>query len=154
MEQKAQKGLVIEPMTLNDIDGVMTVEKECFTTPWSRQSFFCELQNKNITHYITAKYKDIVIGYCGIWLIIDEAHVTNVGVLPAYRGCGVGEILLRTIITIAESHNAKTITLEVRKSNYIAQNLYLKLGFLPCGIRTGYYSDDKEDAIIMTKKLI
>lgn len=154
MEKRAQKGLVIEPMTLEDIDGVLTVERECFTTPWSKQSFICELHNEDLAHYIIAKYKDTVIGYCGIWLILDEAHVTNVGVLPAYRGCGVGEILLRTITTLAEGYKAKTLTLEVRKSNYIAQNLYLKLGFLPCGIRIGYYSDDKEDAIIMTKKLV
>lgn len=153
MEQ-TQRGLVIKPMTLNDIDGVMSVELECFTTPWTRESFIYELQNKDLTHYIIAKYRDTVIGYCGIWLILDKAHVTNVGVLPSYRGCGVGEILLRTIITIAKRYKAKTLTLEVRKSNYIAQNLYFKLGFLPCGIRIGYYSDDKEDAIIMTKNLI
>lgn len=152
MEQKAQS-FQIEPMTFKDIDGVLKVEEKCFKTPWSRNAFLCELKNSRIAHYIVAKFNGKVIGYCGIWLIIDEAHVTSVGVHPEYRGFGVGKLLLKTIITIAKSYKAKTMTLEVRKSNYIAQNLYFKMGFIPNGIRKNYYSDNREDAIIMTKNM-
>lgn len=151
MEQRTQKSIQIEPMTLKDIDDVIRVEKECFTIPWSRYAFLCELRNSSIAHYIVARFNDMIIGYCGMWLMIDKAHITNIGVLPEYRGFGVGELLLTSIITIAKSYGAKKITLEVRKSNYAAQNLYLKKGFIPRGIKKKYYSDNKEDAIIMTK---
>jgi ribosomal-protein-alanine N-acetyltransferase len=78
-------------------------------------------------------------------------HVTNVGVLPEYRGLGIGELLMRSLMAAAKTRGAKKMTLEVRKSNYIAQNLYSKLGFEPIGIRRGYYLDDREDAVIMWK---
>ncbi|HHY41259.1 MAG TPA: ribosomal protein S18-alanine N-acetyltransferase [Thermoanaerobacterales bacterium] len=151
MEQRADAVLSVEKMTMKDLDEVMEVERQCFTTPWSRYSFVCELKDNQFSHYIVAKYMGKIIGYAGMWIILDEAHVTNVGVLPEYRGGGVGELLMRSLIIAAKEHGAKKMTLEVRKSNYVAQNLYSKLGFEPVGIRRGYYLDNREDAVIMWK---
>lgn len=151
MEQRADAVLSVKKMTMKDLDEVMEVERQCFTTPWSRYSFVCELKDNQFSHYIVAKYMGKIIGYAGMWIILDEAHVTNVGVLPEYRGGGVGELLMRSLIIAAKEHGAKKMTLEVRKSNYVAQNLYSKLGFEPVGIRRGYYLDNREDAVIMWK---
>jgi len=152
MEQRADHVFTVEKMKMKDLEDVLEVERQCFTTPWSRYSFICELRDNQFAHYIVAKHSDKVIGYAGMWIILDEAHVTNVGVLPEYRGEGVGEFLMRSLIAAARERGASKMTLEVRKSNYIAQNLYTKLGFEPVGIRRGYYLDDKEDAVIMLKE--
>ncbi len=153
MEKRAPGNIVIEFMKLRDLDEVLEVEQQCFTTPWSRYAFICELRDNRFSHYIVARHDDSIIGYGGLWIVLDEAHVTNVGIIPEYRGRGIGETLMRTLIEIAKSNGAKQMTLEVRKSNYVAQNLYSKLGFEPRGIRRGYYIDDKEDAVIMWKDL-
>jgi len=152
MEQRADHAFTIEMMDIKDLDEVIEVERQCFTTPWSRYSFICELKDNQFSHYIVAKDMDKIVGYAGMWVIIDEAHVTNVGVLPEYRGEGVGEFLMRSLIAAAKERGANMMTLEVRKSNYVAQNLYSKLGFEPIGIRRGYYMDDREDAVIMLKE--
>ena len=152
MEQKVNDDLTVEIMEIKDLEEVIEVEHQCFTTPWSRYSFICELSNNQFSHYILARHLGKVIGYAGMWIIIDEAHVTNVGVLPEYRGEGVGELLMRSLMVLAKHQGAKKMTLEVRKSNYVAQNLYSKLGFEPVGIRRGYYLDNKEDAVIMWKQ--
>ena len=90
-----------------------------------------------------------VVGYAGLWLMVDEAHITTIAVHPKYRGEGVGELLLLRIIDTAEDVGARWLTLEVRKSNEIAQALYRKYTFKEMGVRRRYYSDDGEDALIM-----
>jgi [ribosomal protein S18]-alanine N-acetyltransferase len=90
-----------------------------------------------------------IIGYCGTWIVIDEAHVTNIALLPDYRGKGLGELLLRNVMDVLRKLGATSMTLEVRVSNHIAQSLYQKLGFKPGGIRKNYYSDNNEDALVM-----
>ncbi|MCL5957950.1 MAG: ribosomal protein S18-alanine N-acetyltransferase [Chloroflexi bacterium] len=90
-----------------------------------------------------------IIGYGGLWLMIDEAHITTLAVKPEHRGHGVGELLLVGLIETAIEMNASWVTLEVRVSNYVAQNLYRKYGFKETGIRRHYYSDNGEDALIM-----
>jgi ribosomal-protein-alanine N-acetyltransferase len=151
MEERAQENVVIELMKMHHLDDVMKIEQESFTTPWSRYTFTCELRDNQFSHYIVAKCGDKVVGYGGMWIVLNEAHVTNVAVLPEYRGEGIGELIMRTLMAIAKKYGAEKMTLEVRKSNYVAQNLYSKLGFEPRGIRRGYYADNKEDAVIMWK---
>ncbi len=90
-----------------------------------------------------------VVGYAGIWLMVDEAHVTTIAVAPAYRGLGVGELLLLSLVDISRSIGAQYLTLEVRVSNTQAQNLYRKYLFKETGVRRRYYSDNNEDALIM-----
>lgn len=154
MEERAPEDVTIEIMKMKDLDDVMGIEQRCFTTPWSRYAFTCELKDNQFSHYIIAKVDGKTVGYGGMWIVLNEAHVTNVGVLPEYRGEGIGELIMRSLMAIAKKHGADKMTLEVRKSNYVAQNLYSKLGFEPRGIRRGYYIDNKEDAVIMWLDLI
>lgn len=90
-----------------------------------------------------------IIGFAGLWLMVDEAHVTTIAVHPDYRGRGVGELMLSSLIDIAYDIGAHVVTLEVRVSNHVAQNLYRKYGFYEAGVRRRYYSDNHEDALIM-----
>ncbi len=90
-----------------------------------------------------------IIGFAGLWLMVDEAHVTTIATHPGYRGRGIGELLLSSLIDIAYRIGARNVTLEVRVSNYVAQNLYKKYGFAEAGVRRRYYSDNHEDAYIM-----
>jgi ribosomal-protein-alanine N-acetyltransferase len=90
-----------------------------------------------------------IIGFAGLWLMVDEAHITTIAVHPDYRGRGLGELELASLIDIANQIGAKWVTLEVRVSNYVAQNLYRKYGFREAGMRHRYYSDNQEDALIM-----
>lgn len=88
-------------------------------------------------------------GYAGLWLVVDEAHVTTIATRPQHRGHGYGELLLTSLIEIAYGINARWLTLEVRVTNSTAQNLYRKYGFHDAGLRKKYYSDNNEDALIM-----
>lgn len=141
--------LVIAPMRLEDLDGVMQVESLSFFTPWSRGSFEQELTENAYAHYLVARVGNRVVGYAGMWIVLDEAHVTNVAVHPDWRGHRLGEQLMRALIARAMARGATRMTLEVRVSNHVAQGLYLKLGFKPSGLRKGYYTDTREDALIM-----
>ncbi|SFA57904.1 [SSU ribosomal protein S18P]-alanine acetyltransferase [Anoxybacillus pushchinoensis] len=140
-------------MTLQDLDRIIEIEQLSFTLPWSRSSFYQELTNNPYARYIVLEYDRQVIGYCGMWLVMDEAHITNIAVLPQFRGKKLGEALMRQAMALAREEGAKTMTLEVRVSNVVAQSLYRKLGFLNGGIRKRYYSDNQEDALVMWVKL-
>ena len=100
------------------------------------------------------KTLEYVTGFTGIWLMVDEAHIINIAVKEEYRGKGLGELLLISGIDMASNLNAAVMTLEVRASNTVAQSLYLKYGFQEAGVRKGYYTDNKENALIMTTDLI
>lgn len=147
---------VLRPMVLDDIPQVVAIEKKSFPTPWSPYAFTCELCDNHFAHYLVVVPADdssTVAGYGGLWLIVDEAHITNIAVAPAYRGQSLGESLMQGLIQLALSKRAVRMTLEVRVSNKIAQNLYEKIGFKAAGIRPGYYMDTNEDAIIMWKEI-
>jgi len=98
---------------------------------------------------VQADRAERVVGYGGLWLMVDEAHITAIAIAAAYRGLGVGELLFLGLIDIARGMGAQYITLEVRVSNRVAQNLYRKYGFKETGVRRRYYSDNNEDALIM-----
>jgi len=136
-------------MREEDIDQVIEVEHASFTTPWSREAFFNEIHNNKFAVYIVLEENDKIIGYCGTWIVIDEAHVTNIAILPEYRGKNLGEALLGNLISTAREMGARSMTLEVRVTNHVAQSLYRKFGFQNGGIRRNYYSDNQEDALIM-----
>ena len=136
-------------MTLKDLDRIMVIEKSSFSAPWSRNAFTGELSDNHFARYLVMVLDDEIIGYGGMWIIIDEAHVTNIAVYPPYRGKKLGERLLRCMMAVAYTEGARRMTLEVRVSNFQAKNLYHKLNFVEAGIRKGYYTDNKEDAQIM-----
>lgn len=144
---------VFRYMREEDIDQILEVEHASFTTPWSREAFYNEIHNNKFAVYIVIEADGKVVGYCGAWIVIDEAHVTNIAILPDYRGMKLGEGLLRKMMLKAISMGARSMTLEVRVTNYIAQSLYKKLGFQEGGLRKNYYSDNHEDARVMWVKL-
>ncbi len=143
--------LWVRPMKSEDIDEVLKIERLCFSTPWSYQAFKSEIEGNHCARYVVAEREGHVIGYGGMWIILDEAHITNVAVHPHYRGKGIGEALMKALINTAAQLKITSMTLEVRVSNKIAQNLYEKLGFMGVGVRKGYYTDNGEDALIMWK---
>lgn len=145
------EALQFTPMTLADVPAVHAVETRSFRLPWTQEAFSEEVTNNPCAHYVVMRLGQRVVGYGGMWIIIDEAHVTNVAVDPDFRGRKLGERLMCELIDRARGLGAKRMTLEVRVSNYVAQNLYAKLDFRGAGIRKGYYSDTGEDALIMWK---
>lgn len=143
-----ENNLVIEKMTCKDIDGVFEVEKNCFEHHWSKDAFKKELNN-DVARYLVAKIGKKVVGYVGIWFVMDEGHITNVAVHSDYRGKKIGDELVKELVGLCRQNSIVSMTLEVRVSNTVAQNLYKKYGFKLAGIRKEYYSDNKEDAMIM-----
>lgn len=141
----------VDRMTLEDLEQVLTVERLSFPTPWSRRAFITELTENGYACYLVVRKGAQVLGYAGIWLILDEAHVTNVAVHPDQRGKGIGHLLMAEIVRRCEERGCSRITLEVRRSNQIAQHLYASFGFVSRGVRKGYYTDNHEDAFIMVR---
>ncbi|MCM3404956.1 ribosomal protein S18-alanine N-acetyltransferase [Cytobacillus oceanisediminis] len=143
------KSLTFRFMNEEDIDDVLEIEHKSFATPWSREAFFNELTQNQFALYVVLEEENKVIGYCGAWIVVDEAHITNVALLPEYRGRKLGEALMRKLMETASEMGAITMTLEVRVSNFTAQALYRKLGFQNGAIRKNYYTDNQEDALVM-----
>lgn len=139
----------VRSMTAADVDSVLIIETRSFTLPWSRNAFEIEIADNDLAHYLVAQVADKIVAYAGMWMIIDESHVTNVAVLPEYRGQGIGKLIMASLIVYAEKQGAKRMTLEVRASNEVAKDLYRQFGFVAAGLRKNYYTDSNEDAIIM-----
>jgi ribosomal-protein-alanine N-acetyltransferase len=136
-------------MSVEDLDGVMSVEFDSFSTPWSRSAFEEELTKNRLARYLVAEEDGNIIGYAGTWLVINEAHVTNVAVSGKRRREGIGRLLMETMMSLARDSGMESMTLEVRTSNEAARHLYSKMGFVEAGIRKNYYSETKEDALIL-----
>lgn len=141
----------IDKMALQDLDRVLEIEALSYHTPWSRRAFTSEVSENSYAHYFAARHDGRIIGYVGMWVILDEAHITNIAVDPQYRRNRVAQRLLEAMFEKAKGFGANRMTLEVRVSNLGAQTLYRKLGFVDRGMRKGYYTDTNEDAIIMWK---
>ncbi len=141
--------ITIRPMRLEDINGVLEIEQMSFPTPWPRDAYQHELRDNRLACYLVAREFHRIVGYAGMWVILDEAHVTTIAVDPLHRRRRIGERLLVALIDEAMRRGARWVTLEVRKSNLGAQSLYRKYGFKDIGVRKGYYSDNREDAIVM-----
>jgi ribosomal-protein-alanine N-acetyltransferase len=139
----------IKAMRMADIDAVAEVERRCYTLTWNPNAYVTELGNSN-AYYAVAKRSDgRTVGYGGIWVIIDELHVTTLAVDPLFRGHKLGERLLNAMMDEGIRRGALRATLEVRQSNVVAQSLYHKYGFQDVAQRRAYYSDNGENAIIM-----
>lgn len=144
--------LTLSSMNISDIDSVLNIENASFSSPWTRLAFLSELLENDKAHYFVAKLGGTLVGYIGTWIIFDEAHITNVAVAPEYRGYGIGRALMEGLIQFCWSRGVTRATLEVRRSNTVAQSLYTSLGFTVAGVRKGYYRDNGEDAFIMWKE--
>jgi ribosomal-protein-alanine N-acetyltransferase len=141
--------ITFRKMTVADLDEVMEVEVNSFTLPWSREAFFNELTKNQFAQYLVLEVDQKVVGYCGVWIIVDEAHITNIAILPDYRGMKLGEALMGRVMELARELGALRVTLEVRVSNERAQSLYRKFGFEKGALRKQYYTDNMEDALVM-----
>ena len=139
---------LIRPFEERDVLEVSNLEKECFSSPWSESALRDELNNKNAL-FLVCLYENRVVGYIGSIFVCDEMNITNVAVLSDMRRKGIGENLIKTLIQQAKQKNIKEIFLEVRESNFSAQALYNKLGFVFLGKRRDFYSSPREDAILM-----
>lgn len=142
--------VVVEPMTLDDVAAVHEIERLSFSTPWPAHAFEQELRGNRLARYIVARAGDRVVGFAGLWLMVDEAHVTTFGVHPDWRRQGIGRQLLLNLAELSSAIGARRMTLEVRVSNEAAQALYRGFGFELAGRRARYYTDDGEDALVMT----
>jgi len=140
----------VEPMTAADIPAVHRIEHASFPVPWPDYAFRQELETNRLAHYLVVHVGSRAVAYAGIWMMVDEAHVTTFAVLPDWRRQGIGGRLLLALLRLAQEHGARVATLEVRVSNVAARALYQRFGFRPVGIRPRYYSDNAEDALIMT----
>ncbi|HHY61492.1 MAG: ribosomal protein S18-alanine N-acetyltransferase [Bacillota bacterium] len=142
--------LIPSPMNLDDLDRVLDIERLSFSLPWSRHAFVDELLMNDQAVYMVVRDSDgVAMGYGGMWLILDEAHITNVAVHPEYRRRGVGRAIMVALMETAVLRGARRMTLETRLSNVPAQELYRSLGFVAAGVRPRYYLDDHEDALVM-----
>ena len=150
MTQEKLNQTDVELIRLTDdyIDQMMAIENLSFTQPWSKASYLHDLNENPSAYYSGCLYENKLIGYAGVWQIMDEGHISNVAVHPDFRGMRIGELLLRDIFCFCMKHGIARVTLEVRKSNLSAQKLYERLGFENAGIRPKYYEDNHEDAYI------
>lgn len=166
---------VVEAMRLEDVPTVSAIEKLVFSRPWPTEAYDYELLENPRAHYLVARLKQApaakprkgvrallqralsgpeldssLLGYGGLWLAADEAHISTLAVRTEWQGKGIGELLLASLIEKAHALGASYVTLEVRVSNYRAQRLYTKYGFREVGVRRRYYTDNNEDALIMS----
>jgi len=139
---------VIRPMERKDVSRVHEIECTCFRSPWSRLALMGELRNE-VAHYLVMEVDGVICGYGGMWLLFEEAHVTNVAIMPEYRQSGRGRRLMLAMMLHAVKRGAEKMTLEVRQGNTVAQQLYARLDFQQNGFRSGYYSDTGEGAMIL-----
>jgi ribosomal-protein-alanine N-acetyltransferase len=190
---KVATAFVVEPMRVEHIPAVSSIERMSFPQPWPQNAYRREILENRMAHYIVARQLDgapalathlqqravqpsgdlfnrisrflrppdpppspameeelrSIVGYAGIWVMADEAHVTTIASHPEVRGRGVGELLLVALIHRSLEIGARWMTLEVRASNAVAQNLYRKYTFKEMGVRRRYYSDNGEDALVM-----
>lgn len=144
---------IVRPMKEDDLERIMKIEQVSFPTPWSQHAFLTELKENEYARYFCLERDKQVIGYMGLWFILEEGHITNVAVAPEFRGQRLGEFMMRSVMQKMRSEGMERMTLEVRTSNFMAQRLYERLGFVLVGKRKGYYSDNQEDALIMWAEL-
>jgi len=139
----------IVKMEMRHLDAVCALEEACFAIPWSRESIQKEIEGNNMAIYFVAEQEGHVVGYGGMWHVVNEGHITNICVAEECRKQGIGDMLLRRLIDEAHAREMIGLTLEVRVSNGSAQRLYTRNGFKPEGIRKNYYAETKEDAVVM-----
>jgi ribosomal-protein-alanine N-acetyltransferase len=141
------------PLQEEHLDEVTAIELEAYPEPWTREMFVQEIHSDR-AHFYVAYLAEFLAGYGGFWLVCDEAHITSVTARDRFRGRGFGRQILQFVLGVAAGLGVSLATLEVRASNFRAQNLYLSEGFRLVGARKGYYARSNEDALVMLKEPI
>lgn len=139
----------IRLMAEEDVESVSNIEMQLFSKPWTKQDFLNSMSDRHNIYLVAENDQCEVVGYCGIWGVLDEGQITNVAVRPEEQGIGIGYKMLQELISIGRNEGLSQFTLEVRVSNEKAIRLYQKLGFEEEGIRKEFYDKPVEDAIIM-----
>jgi [ribosomal protein S18]-alanine N-acetyltransferase len=150
--------VLLRGMQITDVPRVMEIDRLSFSMPWPESSFKFELEKNDASRCWVAEVqgpdgKSTILGMAVVWQLVDQAHIATFAVHPEYRGLGIGEDMLSFILRNAQVEGMRSATLEVRESNWIAQSLYRKFGFIVTGRRMKYYHDTMEDAWIMTTSL-
>ncbi len=140
--------MTVRPMTKRDVPRVYEIEVQSFRSPWSKLSLLGELHN-DVARYYVGEEEGRVVGYGGMWLLFDEAHITNIAIAPEKRGEHLGRYLLYGMMQAAHERGAERMTLEVRETNRVAQNLYYSFDFEKQGFRKRYYEDTGEGAYLL-----
>lgn len=140
---------IIRRMVEADVAAVHAIEAASFPTPWTQAMFLSEMRENKVARYLVIQTAGEVAGFAGVHIILDEGHITNIAVAPAYRGLGYGRLITLALMQYASNLGVSYLTLEVRKSNEKAKRLYASLGFTPVGLRKKYYPDTGEDALLM-----
>jgi ribosomal-protein-alanine N-acetyltransferase len=143
----------VRAMRAEDVDAVVAIETEAFTSPWRRETFLELIGRRNLELLVMDHGAEGIVGYAVLWCILDQGELANFAVTPAMRGRGLGTRLLGRVLDIARGHGVETMYLEVRESNAAALGLYARFGFSQVGLRKGYYDHPKEDARILMAKL-
>ena len=141
--------VIIRQATIKDVDEIYEIERLCFAEPWSKDALVYEFEENPRAFYVVAELDGQVGGYAGLWWILDEGHITNVAVRPGFRNRKIGEGIISVLIDYTSAEGIRHHTLEVRRSNTPAINLYQKFGFEIEGVRKGYYQNNGEHALLM-----
>lgn len=145
---KEQSELIVRQMQAMDVEQIVTLEQMIFSQPWSKESFLESIQTDS-NLYLVVEDGSCIVAYCGLRIILDEAHITNVAVANEFRGMGIAYQMLSVLIELAKDKGVQAFTLEVRVSNERAIHLYEGLGFKNAGIRKNFYEHPNEDGMIM-----
>jgi len=147
------ESVTLEQMRPEDLAAVLDIERSSFPSAWSAESYLRELRNPH-SYYFTARLGSELVGYAGMWIVAEEAHISTIAVHPQRRRRGVGERLMSHLMSVAKERQATRMTLEVREGNLAAQALYLKLGFRSAALVPRYYGDTGESALVMYRSLV
>lgn len=149
-DKPVSASLLFEPMEIIDLSRIMEIERASFSFPWTKTMFLSELFDSPFSHAYVAREEEErkIVGYVIFWVVIDEFHLLNLAVDPARRKRGIGERLVRLLFQIAQKLGGRKGTLEVRASNFPAQQLYRKFGFREAGVRRNYYQGPTENALL------
>lgn len=148
MVKPTREQLNIRKMSVEDVPKVFDIERKSFShSSWSIDAFYHEIENNEFATYFVIEFSDKIIGYVGLWLVVDQAQITTIAISKAFRGYGLGQLLLKYAMNYAR-FSCDVMSLEVRIDNDVAQHVYRNLGFQNGGKRKNYYGEG-EDALVM-----
>ena len=144
--------MTFREMLVEDLDQVVDIEQNLFSVPWTKEAIVQDMTENPRAMYFVADIDGVIVGYVGLWKILDEGHINNVAVLPDYRKRHIGMAMIDTMLRVTGEEGINHHTLGVRAGNKAAKGLYAKFGFCDEGLRKGYYEDNGEDAVIMWRR--
>ena len=150
MRERAVDTLTTETMRRRHLKKVLEIEEKLYPRPWTHRTFVSELSQMRAgsRYYLVAYLGDSMVGYGGMMFSGEDAHITNIAVDPEWQGRGVATEMMLDLVLLAHDRGCAAMTLEVRHTNVVAQNLYRRFGFVPAGVRKRYY-ENTDDAIVM-----